>query len=277
MATRHELTRDGVRLSYRDFGGDGPAILLLHGLAGHGGEWAQTASWLTAGHRVLAPDARGHGRSERRPVDVSRDALVADAAAIVQSAAPAGGSVIVVGQSLGGVAALSLAARRPDLVHGLVVADASPEGNLEAAEAAGRAVGAALHQWPVPFDSLTEAAQFFAERFGGPVAATAWTAGLEERVDGWWPAFDVDVMERMLCEVTRAPAWADWERVSCPALVIRAGDGLVDPETARAMVARLPEAQLVELAGAAHDLHLDRPEEWRAALSGFLDSLGCGG
>ncbi len=48
MDARFELTRDGVHLAVRDFGGEGPPVVLLHGLAGHAEEWAQTASWLTA-------------------------------------------------------------------------------------------------------------------------------------------------------------------------------------------------------------------------------------
>lgn len=64
-----ELERDGLRLAVRDFGGDGPAVLLLYGLAGHAGEWDETASQLTPRHRVLAIEARGHGRSERRPAE----------------------------------------------------------------------------------------------------------------------------------------------------------------------------------------------------------------
>ena len=39
--------RDGVRLAGIDFGGDWPSVLLLHGLAGHVGEWGETAGWLT--------------------------------------------------------------------------------------------------------------------------------------------------------------------------------------------------------------------------------------
>jgi pimeloyl-ACP methyl ester carboxylesterase len=73
------LMREGVRLAGLDWGGDGPPALLLHGLAGYAGEWADTARWLTARCRVVALDARGHGDSERAPDDVSRAAHVADA------------------------------------------------------------------------------------------------------------------------------------------------------------------------------------------------------
>ena len=203
------MTRDRVRLAWRDFGGDGPSVLLLHGLAGHADEWAQTASWLTGRCRVVAFDARGHGRSERFPDDVSRDAQVDDAAFAVEqlSLQP----VIVVGQSVGGLTALSLAARRPDLVRGLVLVDASPSGGGEGAEEAVTAIAGALRQWPASFASRSEAEAFFAERFGSGLPAEAWASGLEHIPDGWRPRFDVGVMTRTLREALSIPSWDEWQ------------------------------------------------------------------
>ncbi len=82
--------------------------MLLHGLAGHAGEWQDTAEWLTEEHRVLAPDARGHGRSERRPTDLAPSAYIDDASFLIEQLAQP--PVILVGQSLGGLTALVLAA-----------------------------------------------------------------------------------------------------------------------------------------------------------------------
>ena len=59
--------RDGVELACLDFGGSGSPVLLLHGLAGHVGEWSETAGWMVREHRVVALDERGHGRSTRVP------------------------------------------------------------------------------------------------------------------------------------------------------------------------------------------------------------------
>jgi pimeloyl-ACP methyl ester carboxylesterase len=259
---RQGLLRDRTRLACRDFGGDGPAVLLLHGLAGHADEWAQTASWLTRRCRVVAFDARGHGHSERLPADVSRDALAADAACVIERLGlrPA----VVVGQSLGGLTALSLAARRPELVRGLVLVEASPDGGGAGVEETVAGLGDALRSWPVPFASRAAAQAFFAARFGGRLAGEAWASGLESRDGGWWPRFDAGVMTRMLREAIAQPSWEEWERVSCPALVVTAGSG-------ESM--RRPGVRVVEVPGAAHDIHLDRPAEWREALSGFLDSL----
>jgi pimeloyl-ACP methyl ester carboxylesterase len=265
------MTRDGVRLACRDFGGDGPSTLLLHGLAGHADEWAQTASWLTARCRVVALDARGHGRSERWPADVSHDAMVGDAVFVVEQLRlqPA----VVVGQSVGGLTALSVAARRPELVRGLALVDASPSGGGEGVEEAVSATAQALREWPASFGSRSAARAFFGERFGAGLAAEAWTSGLERVENGWQPRFDIEVMARILRDALSVPSWQEWDGITCPTLVVRAGNGMIDPEIAKEMTRRLPRAQLVEIADATHDVHLDRPHEWRETLTGFLDSV----
>lgn len=270
MATALRLERDGVRLAGLDFGGDGPPVLLLHGLAGYAGEWAETAGWLTGRSRVVALDARGHGGSERFPADVSRAAHVADAAFAVERLRL--GPVVVVGQSLGGLAALLLAAGRPDLVRGLVLADAGPAGggDAEANEANVAELGRSLRRWPVPFASREAAVEFF----GGPsLNAEAWVGGLEHRDGGWWPRFDVEVMLHTLREADSRSYWEAWKRISCPTLLVRAGGGGISSADAQAMAERARHAKLVELEDAKHDLHLDRPVEWREAVSEFLDSL----
>lgn len=271
MAVWRELTRDGVRLACRDFGGEGPSVLLLHGLAGHADEWAQTAAWLTGRCRVVAPDARGHGHSERLVDDVSREAVVSDAEFVIKQLGLQ--PVVVVGQSLGGLTGLSLAARRPELTRGLVLVDASPDGGGEGVEDAVSTTATALGSWPVPFASRDDAEAFFGARFGQGLAAEAWTTGLQEGPDGWRSRFDLGVMARTLREALSSSSWEEWERITCPALVVAAGNGVVGAETAAKLVARLPHAQLVEITEAEHDLHLDRPEAWRDALNQFLDSL----
>ena len=273
MAAWNEIRRDGVRLACRDFGGEGPCVVLLHGLAGHADEWAQTASWLTAHRRVIALDARGHGRSERAPGEVSRDSLVADAAFVIERLRLQ--PVVVVGQSVGGLTALSLAARRRDLVRGLVLVDASPAGGGDGVEETVAAVATALREWPTSFASRADAEAFFAQRFRDGLASEAWASGLEHSETGWRPRFDVEVMAQTLRQAISAPSWVEWDSIRCPTLVVRAGNGMVEPETAREMTERLPEAQLVEIADAAHDVHLDRPDAWQAALMGFLDALDC--
>ncbi len=57
----------GLKFHYTDWGGDGPPLVMLHGLTGHARTWDHTAAALTDRYRVLALDQRGHGDSEWAP------------------------------------------------------------------------------------------------------------------------------------------------------------------------------------------------------------------
>ena len=105
----------------RDSGGDGPAVLLLHG-------WMVSAdlNWITvyeplqrAGYRVLALDHRGHGRGLRSPARFRLTACADDAAAILCTEGIA--RVLAVGYSMGGPIGCLLARDHPELVEGLVL------------------------------------------------------------------------------------------------------------------------------------------------------------
>jgi pimeloyl-ACP methyl ester carboxylesterase len=252
------LERDRVRLACADYGGEGPVAMLLHGLAGHAEEWSQTASWLTGSHHVVAPDARGHGRSTRFPTDVSRTAHVADAEAWLEEVGP---PALLVGQSLGGHTALLVAAHRPDLVSSLVVAEASPERDPNApAEIRGW-----LDSWPAPFPSRETALAFFG---GDTPWSRAWVDGLERSEDGLRARFDTDVMVRSLDEVAKRDYWAEWSGVACPTLVVRAQGG-VSQTLAKRMVDANTHATLVVVEDARHDVHLEQPARWRELLEPF--------
>jgi magnesium chelatase accessory protein len=103
----------GVRLRWFE-GGEGPPVLLLHGFGGAAWNYAEMAP-LLAGRRIVIPDLPGHGASD--PLPAPSIAGFADAVATLLDE-PAG----VFGHSMGGVVALRLAERRPELVRSLVLA-----------------------------------------------------------------------------------------------------------------------------------------------------------
>ncbi|MER5637896.1 alpha/beta hydrolase [Kitasatospora sp. NPDC002227] len=255
------VERDGVRLSCRDWGGSGPPVVLLHGLAGHVGEWDALARALSPSHRVVAVDQRGHGASERRPGDVSRAAYVADVVAVLEQLdlhRP-----VLVGQSLGGHTAMLTAAAHPDLVRALVLVEAGPGGPSPNVQAE---IGGWLDAWPTPFPSRAAAAGFLG---GGPVGE-GWAAGLEQRGDGWWPRFDRDVMVDSLAENAQRSFWDEWVRITCPVLVVLGQSGIIPPQESEAMLRREAATAAVSVPGAGHDVHLERPDVLQRLLEGFL-------
>jgi pimeloyl-ACP methyl ester carboxylesterase len=111
--TERFRTVRGVRVRVYE-GGDGPPLLLLHGFGGAAWNFTGLAP-LLAGRRLVIPDLPGHGGSEPLPA-VSMSALADAVAELLPGPLP------VLGHSMGGVVALRLAERRPELVTGLVLA-----------------------------------------------------------------------------------------------------------------------------------------------------------
>jgi len=258
------VTGRDARLEALDFGGEGTGVLLLHGLAGTAVEWEETAAWLSATHRVVALDQRGHGRSERRPREVTPAAYVDDALAAVETLlAPA----ILVGQSLGGLIAFLAASERPDLVGALIVVEATP--TREGPEVAEQ-IADYFDSWPLPFPSHDAAVTFFG---GESLRACAWARNLVTQPDGLRPAFDADVLVAAIEQALARDYWDEWRALSVPTLLVRGEEGELSPSEAAAMVAAVPSAQLVSIPGAGHDVHLDAPEAWRSAVEAFLSRL----
>jgi pimeloyl-ACP methyl ester carboxylesterase len=111
---------------YRDSGGEGPAVLLLHG-------WVVSAdlNWLNvyqplqdAGFRVIAIDHRGHGRGPRPNDPFRLTDCAADAAALIEHLNV--GPAIVAGYSMGGPISELLARSRPELVAALILCATAP-------------------------------------------------------------------------------------------------------------------------------------------------------
>jgi pimeloyl-ACP methyl ester carboxylesterase len=115
------LSIDGAELYYQERGA-GPPLLLIHGTQPDADCWGAACDLLAENQRVIVYDRRGFSRSSPAPdSDYRRDA--ADAAALLRGLAAAPATVL--GWSWGGLVALALAARHPDLVAGLVLVEPS--------------------------------------------------------------------------------------------------------------------------------------------------------
>ncbi|WP_427924387.1 alpha/beta fold hydrolase [Streptomyces sp. cg40] len=97
-------------------------LLLVHGWGGDGREWSPHAEVLAAaGHRVIVPDLRGHGRSPVPDEDNTPAAMAQDLTALITRLGT--GPVVAVGHSMGGQVVNLLAVHHPDLVRSVVILD----------------------------------------------------------------------------------------------------------------------------------------------------------
>jgi 3-oxoadipate enol-lactonase len=126
----------------RDTGGEGRAVMLLHGWMATGdlNWWAVYGDLADAGYRVLAIDHRGHGRGLRPLVPFRIADCAADAAGVLRELdlAPA----LVVGYSMGGAIAQTIAHEHPDVVEGVVLSGTAQHWQDPRTRRAFKALGA---------------------------------------------------------------------------------------------------------------------------------------
>jgi 3-oxoadipate enol-lactonase len=235
-------------------------VVLLHPFPLDAGVWEPVADALRADRPVILPEFPGLGAAP--PEDGPTVEGFADAAAARIAGETPDGRAVVGGLSLGGYAALALADRHPERVAALVLADTRAEPDTpEAAE--GRRASAALvrAQGAGPF------LDGFVPRLVPPGDARA-RAAVRRIADRQDPEALARALEALASRGDRRP---DLPRMRVPALVIVGSEDALTPVScSEDLVAGLPDAELVVLAGAGHMTALERPREFVAAVRSFL-------
>jgi len=278
-----QFVSDGIEIGYDDSGGaEREAVVLLHGLGSARSTWDPIVPALTNQWRVLAFDQRGHGESSHAPDTYTLEHYVPDAIAFCESVAahPA----VLVGHSLGGVVAASVARIRPDLVRGLLLAD-PPMYRGESGETDGNpflAVFALLHQ----LVSDMQARQARLEEYerllrsspspnrAGSFADVLGVRGTRARARAL-ASLDPDVFLAAVDGSGLAGAQPD-AALRGPILVLRA-DPALGPAFTVEHEARFrstnPHADVQVIHGASHFIHDEQPERFLLKLHRFLDEL----
>ncbi|MEV0401313.1 alpha/beta fold hydrolase [Actinoallomurus sp. NPDC050550] len=230
--------------------GQGPDLVLIHGVGLDRSMWDRCLPELTRHHRVTVVDLRGHGRSPRAEPGVTAADLAADIAEV------AAGSSHVVGFSLGALVAQELALAAPARVRSLtLVSSVAGRGEDEAAAVRARLEGAAA--------DFKGAARAAVERW----FSDEWTAREPQlRREVLATLLANDRASYLACYAVFATADRDlWHRlgeISAPTLAVTGSD---DPGSTPAMTRRLaaaiPGARSLIIPGARHLLPLERPAE----------------
>ncbi|MGX5185504.1 alpha/beta fold hydrolase, partial [Streptomyces avermitilis] len=225
-AARAELSIDGRRLSYLDFGGTGRPLIALHGHLSEGATFAQLAQALSPDWRLIAPDQRGHGESDRA-ADYSRDGYLADIEALLDHLAL--DRVVLLGHSLGAINAYQFAARHPQRITALVNAEGPAALGLDGSNPLGFLLN-------LPYEAPTREALAAGLGPAGPYFSDR----LRENADGSWrlPFHPQDMYQSE--DLVHGDHWDDWTATDCPALLVHGTKGVIPPEQIRAMVERRP-------------------------------------
>lgn len=264
----------GLRFHYTDWGGDGPPLVMLHGLSGHARTWDYTAAPLSGRYHVLAPDQRGHGDTDWAPeygfAPMAQDLLgFLDALDLRE--------VTLMGLSMGGIVSFVFAAAHPERVRRLVVMDIGPE-----IAAAGATNVASMLAAKDTFSSEDEA--FAQARASNPRPSDdrlrhRVSHNLRTLPDGTLTfKYDQALRDpRNLFDLTVEQRWEAWRAVSCPVLLVRGEDSdVLAAETAQRMLAENPNATMASVPDCGHSITLDNPDDMLEVVSPWLAAAEAG-
>jgi 3-oxoadipate enol-lactonase len=231
-----------------------PGVLALHPLALSGAVWDGAGNGAAARLGLMGLDARGHGDSSWDGKPFTVEDMADDAAAVIE--ATARGPVGVVGLSMGGSTALVLAARHPDLVSRLVVADASacygPDRIERWAERAQLA----------EFKPRDQQLEFQRDRWFGPAFLESHPETVS-RVCDIFLRTDGAAHAAACRALGTLDAAGQLAQITAPTLVMVGSDDYATPVAmARDIAAGIAGAQLTVLAGARHISLIERPSAW---------------
>ena len=273
-----EITIHGQRVSYRS-AGEGPVLLLIHGMAGSATTWRQVMPALSREFRVVAPDLLGHGQSAKPAGDYSLGAFASTLRDLL--VALHHDHATVVGQSLGGGVAMQFAYQYPERCERLVLAGS---GGL------GREVNPLLRFLALPGSetvlrlACAESVRGRLERIGGlasrvglrpvPVVAELWRSYASLADDETRQAF-----LRTLRAVidTRGQAVSAGSRLALaaemPTLIIWGdADPIIPVDHAHSAHAAIPGSRLEIFEGVGHYPHCEAPERFVDVLTEFIQT-----
>lgn len=234
--------------------GEGPLVLLIHGVGLRAEAWGAQFDALAQTARVVAIDLPGHGDSPCL-VHAAKLSDYVDAVAATLDA-PA----IVIGHSLGAMIALDLAIKRPDLVPGVVALNAIYQREPDAQKSVlarassldGQTVAdptATLQRWFGDIDTAERA------------ACGDWLRDVDPA--GYRDAYRVFAAEN-------GPNPHDLQALKCPALFVTGADEPNStPAMSRAMANLAPRGQVEVLTGAAHMMPMTHASKINALLRAF--------
>ncbi len=259
---------DGRQVSALVWGTGDPELVFLHGGAQNAHTWDTVA--LALDRPLAAVDLPGHGRSDWREDHQYSPAWLADDVAVAMGElAPR--AAAVVGMSLGGLTAISLAARYPAMVPRLVLVDVTPGVDRAKAEPI-----IAFVSGPERFASFDEILDRTVEH--NPTrSVSSLRRGIlhnaRELPDGSWEwRYDRvrgSLSDGVLPDVTNL--WDELGSVTVPLLLVRgASSGVVGDEDVAELRRRRPAAEVVVVDGAGHSVQGDRPVELAGIIARFV-------
>jgi pimeloyl-ACP methyl ester carboxylesterase len=238
-----------------------PELILLHGIGSRAVSWWPVVDALAADFRLLAPDLRGHGSSDKPASGYLLPDYARDLAGLIAALEPRRPRLL--GHSLGGLIALTWAADHPADAAAIALEDTSLSG--------GQRVAPAFDGWlALSRMTIDEAAAYYAKEY--PAWSNEDCRRRAESITATAPGVFEELRDQAL-QADPPDRLAGLAAIRSPMLFVH-GDiesgGMVLPGDAARFAETLPTARVIRLPGAGHNIHRDDTERFLAAALPFL-------
>jgi pimeloyl-ACP methyl ester carboxylesterase len=253
-----------LTLAYRDTGGGGNVVVLLHGFPFNSELWLPQIEELGKRVRIIAPDFRGFGGSDPSPAPYSLARLADDAAELLEALDVP--RAVVGGLSMGGYVAFEFYRRHRSKVAALLLADTRPDPDSVEA----RANRARMAELALTRGSAAVTAELLPKLLTPDTRARRPEAerALRRMMDAAAPEATAAALRAMAERTDSRPLLPD---ISVPVLVAGGTeDALTPPTEMRDWAHRIPNAQVEFIDGAGHVPNLERPDAFNALLLDLL-------
>jgi pimeloyl-ACP methyl ester carboxylesterase len=272
-----EMDLHGHRVRYR-IGGEGPAIVLIHGITGSSATWDQVMPQLARDYTVLAPDLLGHGDSAKPRGDYSLGAYASGIRDLMIALEI--DSATFVGHSLGGGVAMQLAYQFPDRLDRMVLVSSGGLG--KAVHLMLRLVALPASEYVLPL-LVAEPLRNAGEAVAGVLGRLGLRAGhdLAEIAGGFASLGDVGARQAFV-HTARSIIDIEGQRVSArdrlylasevPTLLIWGErDPIIPAKHGRAAQSEIPGSRLELFPEAGHFPYKSDPQRFVDALTDFME------
>ena len=261
-----------VDIFYRDTLTGDETMLCLHGRWGRGETWSEFIARYSDRYRIIAPDQRGHGLSDRPEGCYSGGKLAEDMHDLIRRLGIA--PVIAVGHSMGGRIAGTLAARHPESVRALAILDepAGTPGHTFELRDDGTPVDPLTSDWPTPYPTYQHAINDLRVRFKRETNVRYFLESLDETEQGYDYLFSRYAMGALSRD------YQDWydllQKIECPTLLVRADESwCLSEEEAGKIRQAIRGCDYFEVSGSDHMVYADNPGEFYKGFDAFLKKL----
>ena len=267
---RHWTSSDGLNLYFRDYAGpaDRTPLICLPGLTRNSRDFAELADRYAGRFRVIAPDFRGRGMSERdpQPARYLPPTYAADILQLLDELEIE--RAVFVGTSLGGLVTMLIATMQPQRIAATILNDVGPEIDQSGIDRIRSYVGRAVRfrDWDEAADSIAKINRDLPASNGHGDWLRMARRLCKEDGDGIIFDYDMAIAEAFnQRDDGAAPAFDLWPLFKkldgAPLLLIRGElSDLLTDATAHAMVEALADAELVTVPGVGHAPELNEPE-----------------